>query len=1316
MKKLKVCIAFAFMSCLGTFSQADEKTLLFIPNSHLDTQWNWDVVTTIDEYVKNTLVDNLALLDKYPHLRFNFEGAIRYKWMKEYYPAEYARLQGYIDSGRWNISGCSVDANDVMVSSAEAIMRNWLYGSVYFKKEFGVRGGHDIMLPDCFGFSYALPSLAAHCGMTGFHSQKLSWGSAIYDALPPFGIWQGVDGSQIYAVYKPHAYDAHEEYNKDMAHDSQMEGIISDNFNKTGVAAEVRYVGPRSDHGGALQDRANSDGENTPYWLNYSVMSDGPVKVRLATPDEVFEFLAQHKNDKYKVHDDELPMRIHGVGAYTSQAVLKRWNRRNELLADAAEKASVAAQWLGAAVYPGQVLRDAWMNHLWQAHHDGITGTSIPKAYIYSQNEYTLANKTFGDAFVNAAGAFIASLDTRAEGTPIVLYNPLSFERTDVAEAQIHWGSCPQDVRVFGPDGNEVLAQVAGYDAATQTATIVFAATVPSLGYAVYDVRPDEKCTLASSLTLDKDARQISNGTYRYTIDKKGDCNIYDLVNKRLLMGYPSMVMLDDTSDSWPAWEITYSTLAGNVVATVDENVDIQVAEDGPLRKSFRVTRSKKGSQFIHYIIVNALNDRVDMVNEVDWNTRNTLLKLNLSLRSGVPQATYDLSLGTITRGLSTSDHYEMQGHQWADMANTYGDGVSIINDCKYGWDMPQDGTLRLSLIHTPRAKNYSHQQLQDLGDHHFTISFFPHRGLWGAATQQQAAMVNQPLVAFEAPRHDGEMGKAFSFASLDTDQVAVKALKKAELSDEYIVRVYELTGNNHNNVQLEFPASITSVREVNGLEENLPNAAPIITDGAKMTFSIGSYQPKTFAVTLAAPVVNAGEAAPASTHLSLDYDTDMMSGNDAIRDVSNGIAKAFPAELLSDEIMADDISFAIGSRAKGDKNALSCHGQTLAFARGNASKCYILALSTEKDGSEASFKIGDETVTLEVPYYGGFVGQAKTAFNFCAEYRRDEVAFTATHCHDVAKGSDETFSRLYIYKYMLPLPENVDEIILPNAKGLYLIAVTLSDNNHDDVRVASDVYNYPAAEEFANEIDFATGRLVPDNITASSYTNAKEAPAFANDGEISTKWCSTSSNSWLEYRFNDDVVVNRWAILNAAIENTDMITRDFSVQYHDGNTWKEISSVTSNSDNYMSVSVNPVTARRFRLMVKAGEQNGGSTARIYEFALFGRVKDEAGIFDVNLPAAENGIELLGISPNPSSGDGTVRYRVSEGTIHHNFELYDMSGRLLQRIALPDNGGNAGEYSEAISFSVHKGLYLCRITGSRGAAVLQSETKRIIII
>ena len=488
-----------------TSGQADQKTLFFISNSHLDTQWNWDVKTTINEYIRNTMEQNFTRLDKYPNLKFNFEGAIRYMWMKEYYPEQYAKLKTYVQNGRWHISGCAVDANDVMVSSAESIMRNWLYANQFFKKEFGVRGGYDVMLPDCFGFSYALPSLARHCGFKGFHTAKLAWGSAEYDQLPPFGIWQGVDGSQIYAVYKPGAYDNHEQYNKNMANDSEMAAITANNYNKYGVAAEIRYVGPRSDRGGALQDNAASSGENTPYWLNLSAQTNGAVKVRIATPDEIFDYLDKNKNQKYHVKDGELPMRTHGVGSYTSRTMLKLWNRRNELLADATEKSASLAQWLGVQAYPQKAINDAWVRNLWQSHHDGITGTSIPNAYLYSMNDYVLVNKTLGNLLKTTTGNIVRAMDTQTEGMPVVVYNPLSFQRTDIVEARLTMPAKPEGLRVFDKDGKEVLSQISSYDEKTGEVVFLFAATVPSLGYAVYDVRFGEQLNRLGVLRMDVD-------------------------------------------------------------------------------------------------------------------------------------------------------------------------------------------------------------------------------------------------------------------------------------------------------------------------------------------------------------------------------------------------------------------------------------------------------------------------------------------------------------------------------------------------------------------------------------------------------------------------------------------------------------------------------------------------------------------------------------------------------------------------------------------------------------------------------------------
>ena len=235
-----------FLFCGSLCHAEDDKTFFLISDTHLDTQWNWDVKTTISQYVKNTLVDNMALMDKYPSFHLNYEGAIKYMWMKEYYPAEFEKLKGYIRSGQWHVSGMSVDANDVMMSSAESILHSMLYANRFYRQEFGVRGGYDVMLPDCFGFSYALPSLMRHAGQKGFHTAKLGWGSAAYDKLPHFGVWQGVDGSKVYAIYKPGAYDTHEDWNKDLTNDADILSKINTNISESGVPVAVKYVGPRS--------------------------------------------------------------------------------------------------------------------------------------------------------------------------------------------------------------------------------------------------------------------------------------------------------------------------------------------------------------------------------------------------------------------------------------------------------------------------------------------------------------------------------------------------------------------------------------------------------------------------------------------------------------------------------------------------------------------------------------------------------------------------------------------------------------------------------------------------------------------------------------------------------------------------------------------------------------------------------------------------------------------------------------------------------------------------------------------------------------
>src|ERR1700720_1872686 len=193
-------------------------TLYVVGYAHLDTEWRWEYPQVIKEYIRKTMEDNFTLFEKYPHYIFNFSGANRYRFMKEYFPGDFARVKKYVDSGRWFPAGSSMEEGDVNTPSAETIIRQILYGNDGFRKEFG-KASAEYMLPDCFGFPSSLPTILAHSGVKGFSTQKLVWGSSANaggaespEKTPegtPFnvGVWMGPDGESVLAGLNPGAYD-----------------------------------------------------------------------------------------------------------------------------------------------------------------------------------------------------------------------------------------------------------------------------------------------------------------------------------------------------------------------------------------------------------------------------------------------------------------------------------------------------------------------------------------------------------------------------------------------------------------------------------------------------------------------------------------------------------------------------------------------------------------------------------------------------------------------------------------------------------------------------------------------------------------------------------------------------------------------------------------------------------------------------------------------------------------------------------------------------------------------------------------------------
>ncbi|HKG78150.1 MAG TPA: hypothetical protein VKA78_01995, partial [Pyrinomonadaceae bacterium] len=222
-KHLALVLAISFAIAIIAKAQTPQPdltkqpTLYVVAYAHLDTQWRWEYPRVINDYIPKTMHDNFALFEKYPNYVFNFSGANRYRMMKEYWPADYARVKQYVAAGRWFPAGSSMEESDVNVPSAESIFRQILYGNRFFQREFG-KTSAEYMLPDCFGFPASLPSILAHAGVKGFSTQKLTWNSAApaggkgsIEETPrgiPFnvGYWLGTDGRGVIAALNPGSY------------------------------------------------------------------------------------------------------------------------------------------------------------------------------------------------------------------------------------------------------------------------------------------------------------------------------------------------------------------------------------------------------------------------------------------------------------------------------------------------------------------------------------------------------------------------------------------------------------------------------------------------------------------------------------------------------------------------------------------------------------------------------------------------------------------------------------------------------------------------------------------------------------------------------------------------------------------------------------------------------------------------------------------------------------------------------------------------------------------------------------------------------
>lgn len=935
----------------------NNKKVYAVATAHLDTVWRWQLAKTIKEYIPNTLGANFDLIEKYPHYKFNFEGAYRYEIIERFYPLAFDAMKKYIEEDRWCISGTAYESGDVNIPSPEALIRNILLGDKYFKEKFG-KSSKDLFLPDCFGFGKALPSVASHCGLLGFTTQKLSWGSA--NGLPfDLGRWVGVDKSEIFACLNARSYRY--KFSGDIRADISVINKIADNSSNSNLPWANHLYGT-GDWGGSPEDESVAAVEES-----ISKNDNSDFEVISAHSDDVFKDMAAlSKEEKaaLPIWDDELLMTNHGAGCYTSRCMSKRLNRQCEQLAVTTEKACTLSYALGDREYPINQLNQAWKRVIAHQFHDDITGTATMQVYNESWNDYYLSLSQFKSELLFASRRIAAALNTEwtdEKSVTVMVSNPTQFKRKSVVEAIIRTNVNCREIAVFDCKGNEVPSQLTAKNG--KNLTVVFIAELGSLENKIYEIRPSDKpCSIQTDIKASN--HSIENSKYKIIFNKNGDlAYLYDKqLGKQVIESPVKMAMLHDTGSlAYPSWELRKEDIDRKPYAYAN-TPEFTLLENGPARASIKITRQLGNSTIAQIVTLDSDGEFVSITNYVDWKSRRTLLKAVFPTAAHNEKATYDLGLGVIERGTNTDNLYEVPAQKWADITDKNGGfGISVFSDCKYGWDKPNDNTLRLSCIHTPAGAftKDARQDLQDLGRNIFSFAIYSHSSGFENGTQAQSEIFANPIIAVqftEKKKHSG--ADSLSLAKISNDNIIIRAIKMAEdSSNDIIVRINEGNGKECRNVSLKIISEIGEAYEVNGLEEIIREIKP---HSNSIRFNMKPFEIKTFRLKLKETPKAFTLERNSTYKLPFNADGYTKPDNEMKHIILQGAGFSLPEELKPTDpiIRIGGNLFNFSRKDKKRYDVLVCRGQTFKLQSGTTRILLVAGSTLDK---QADFIMADK-------------------------------------------------------------------------------------------------------------------------------------------------------------------------------------------------------------------------------------------------------------------------------------------------------------------------------------------------------------------
>lgn len=776
-----------------------------IGHTHIDVAWLWTLSQTREKVVRS-FSTVLELMKHYPEYNFTSSQPQLYQFVKENMPVIYEQIKTRVAEGRWEPEGAMWLEADCNLISGESIIRQILFGKRFFKEEFNIES-KILWLPDVFGYSAALPQILKKCGVDYFMTSKISWNEynkAPYDTF----LWEGIDGTTVPAYFIT-TTEPGQDYEK--KHYTTYNGKVHP---ETLLGTWNRYQQKNLTNRVMLSyGHGDGGGGPTREMIEYGKrLSKGIPGIPRFEFDSLGGFL-NSLTKQIKENWENIPRWVGELyleyhrGTYTSMARNKKYNRKSELMIMEAEGLNTITGSLLKESYQYRELNEIWKTILLNQFHDIIPGSSIKAVYEESKKQYENILDRLNDQTQKAKELIVNNM--RIEDESLVVFNSTGFSMGGLVETCL-----PRKFKSIETHEGKLFPIQP-----TDEKSVIYVPDVPAKGYGTYALSTKEALTNNMSIDIDF----MENRYYTIRFDSDGMItSIFDKENKREVIRSNErgnrLVAFEDIPHNYDAWDI--NIYYQKKYWEINQVESITVLERGPVRLTLEIKRRFLDSEIIQHIQIYAINPRIDFKTHIDWKERHLLLKAAFPVDVHSDKATYDIQFGNVERPTHWNTSWDMArfevcAHKWADISEN-GYGVSLLNDCKYGYDI-KDGTMRLTLL---KSATYPNEDA-DREAHDFVYSLLPHKGDFRTCTIPHAYALNMPFTTVYAKPHDGQLMKNLSFVACESPHVTIETVKASENGEGIITRIIE-THNSRGHVTLQIALPIKEAWECDMLEEKI--------------------------------------------------------------------------------------------------------------------------------------------------------------------------------------------------------------------------------------------------------------------------------------------------------------------------------------------------------------------------------------------------------------------------------------------------------------------------------------------------------------